>query len=943
MAKRSHKVLLLSALAAPASLSSWAQSAQIVKPIDETRLVRLTGNTHPAARPQFDLGLVDAALPMERMLLVLKRSPQQEAALEEFMEEQYNPNSPNFHHWLHAQEFGEKYGPADSDMVQVTGWLQKWGFRVESVNKGRTLVEFSGTAAQVQQAFHTQIHRYRVKGVEHIANDRDPQIPEALAPVVAGVASLHDFFPKPQSVLGKLVKRDRKTGKITPVEPANPAPLGIAPQFTYTDGSGNTREDITPFDFATIYNELPLWNSGITGSGVLIAISACSDIDLNDVATFRASFGLPSNPPAVIHNGADPGKNGCQIENTLDVEWSGAAAPGASIVMVVSDSTKTTAGFQLSDAYIVDNEIAPIMSASYGTCELSLGTAGNASFNSIWQQGAAEGISIFESSGDQGSTGCENSDQAGPNAGTTGLQVNGMASSPYVTAVGGTDFAWQIDPISTYWKPTNSADGATAKGYIPEIPWNSTCASEYVATYFFTGGPYTPEELCNDAIGTDYAGLIVITGGSGGKSACTSPSGTTPASCSGGYAKPSWQKGTGVPSDGKRDLPDVSLFASAGYPDGLDGSAYLICESANSPTGTCDYSDPNYIIYQEVGGTSVSSPAMAGIMALVLQQTGAPQGLANPVFYALAAKETLANCNSSTVANGNSCVFYDTTYGTNAQVCITGSTNCVTNTSGDQVGIVSGYATTKGYDLATGWGSVNAANLVNAWASAIGKVTLTPTSLTFPSTAVGATSAAKTITVKNSGGGLLSIYGIEISGTDYKSFGGTTTCPFAPATLAAGGTCKVSLTFAPAAAGNLTAQLSILDNATGTPQTAALTGTGTAAAPVVSLTPKSLTFPSTKVGSTSAAKVVTLKNTGKGTLNIKSGGITITGTNKSSFTKTTTCGATVAAGASCTISVKFKPAAAGALTATLNVADNAAGSPQSVSLAGTGAKAADGR
>lgn len=943
-AKQFHKVLLLSALAAAASLSSWAQIAQIVRPIDETKLVRLTGNTHPSARPKFDRGLVDSALPMERMLLVLKRSPQQEASLERFMEEQYDPNSPNFHRWLHAEEFGEKYGPPDSDLVQVTGWLQKWGFRVENVNKGRTLVEFSGTAAQVQQAFHTEIHRYLVKGVEHIANDRDPEIPEALAPVVTGVASLHDFFPKPQSVMGKLVKRDRKTGKITPVEPADSGPHGMAPQFTYTDGSGNIHEDITPFDFATIYNELPLWNSGITGAGVPIAISACSDIDLKDVANFRASFGLPANPPTVIHNGTDPGLNGCQVENTLDVEWSGAAAPGASIVMVVSDSTKTTPGFQLSDKYIVDNAIAPIMSASYGTCELNLGSAGNASYNSIWQQGAAEGISIFESAGDQGSTGCEDSDQAGPNAATTGLQVNGMASSPYVTAVGGTDFAWQYaGPISTYWNSTNNADGATAKGYIPETPWNSTCASDYIATNFFTGGPYTPEELCNDVIPTDFDGLIVITGGSGGKSACTSPSGTTPASCSGGYAKPSWQKGTGVPADGKRDLPDVSLFASAGIPDGLEGSAYLICESANSPTGTCDYSDPDYIVYQEVGGTSVSSPALAGIMALVLQQTGAPQGLANPVFYALAAKETLANCNSSTVANGNSCVFYDTTYGTNAQVCITGSTNCVTKTSGDELGIVSGYTTTKGYDLATGWGSVNAANLVNAWASAIGKVTLTPTSLTFPSTVVGATSAAMTITVKNSGGGVLSIYGIEISGTDYKSFGGTTTCPFAPATLAAAGTCKVSLTFTPAAAGKLTAQLSIFDNAVGTPQIADLSGTGTAPTPVVSLTPKTLTFPSTKVGSTTAAKVVTLKNTGKGVLNIKSGGITITGTDKSSFTKTTTCGATVAAGASCTISVKFKPAATGALKATLDVADNAAGSPQSVSLAGTGASAADGR
>jgi hypothetical protein len=944
LARQFHKFLLLSALVATVGLSSWAQIArvaQIVRPIDETKLVRLAGNTHPAARPPFDLGLVDPAMPMERMLLVLKRSPQQEAALDEFIAEQYNPKSPNFHHWLHAQEFGEKYGPADTDIVQVTGWLQKWGFRVDSVNKGRTIVEFSGTAAQVQQAFHTQIHRYQVKGFEHIANDRDPQIPQALAPVITGVASLHDFFPKPQFHMGRLVKKDRKTGKITPLDASASSRHGMAPQYTFTNEYGDTAEDVTPFDFATIYNELPLWKAGTDGSGVPLAISACSDIDLNDDANFRATFGLPAKAPVVTHNGTDPGLvSGCQEENTLDVEWSGATAPGATIDMVVSGSTATTFGGELSDAYIIDNEIAPIMSASYGECELDLGTAGNAAQNSIWQQGATEGISIFESAGDQGSTGCESQDVAPPNAATTGLQVNGSASSPYVTAVGGTDFAWQIYPAGTYWSATNNADGASALGYIPEIPWNSTCASLFLATYAFNE-ELTPEELCNDATGLDLPDLIVISAGSGGKSACTTPSGTTPATCAGGYPKPSWQTGTGVPADGKRDLPDVSLFASAGYPDGIVGSAYLFCLSSASPKGTCDYSDPDYIIYQEVGGTSVSSPAMAGIMALVLQTTGAAQGLANPVFYALAATETLSDCNWNAV--GGNCIFYDTTFGTNEQVCKTGSTNCVTNTSGDEYGIVSGYSTTTGYDLATGLGSVNAANLVNAWASAIGKVTLNPTGLAFPSTAVGVTSAAQTITLKNAGTGTLQINELALSGTDYKSYAlSATTCPFAPTTLAAGSSCTISITFTPATTGTLTAQLNIYDNAIGTPQTAALTGTGaTSGAPVVSLTPKTLTFASTKVGSTSAAKVVTLKNTGKSTLDINGGGITISGTDPSSFlVKTTTCGATLAAAASCTISVEFKPAASGTLTAALQVSDNAAGSPQSVSLSGTGAATA---
>ncbi len=913
---------------------SGTTPSRIFEPVDETKLVPLTGNTHPMARAKFDQGLVSATLPMNRMLLLLKRSPEQEAALRKFMAEQQDPKSANFHHWLHAQEFGAKYGPSDADIATVTAWLQRSGFQVNNVTKGRTMIEFSGNAAQVQQAFHTEIHNYLVNGVAHTANDRDPQIPAALAPVITGIASLHNFFAQPQSHLGQLMKKDKKTGKITPMDnTANP-------QTTFTDGNGNIHEDISPFDFATIYNELPLWNQGLDGAGVPVAISAVSDIVLSDVATFRSSFGLPSNQPTIIHNGSDPGLNGGQVENTLDVEWSGATAPGATIVMVVSASTQTTGGDQLSDLYIIDNEIAPIMSASYGECELNLGTSGNATYNSIWQQGAAEGISLFESAGDQGSTGCENSDKQGPNAGQTGLQVNGIASSPYITAVGGTDFAWQIFPLANYWNANNNANGATAKGYIPEIPWNSTCASLFLATYFVSS-PITPEQLCNEIIGTQDDTLIVITGGSGGESACTTPTGTTPNTCKGGYPKPSWQTGTGVPNDGKRDLPDVSLFASAGYPDGIDGSAYLICVSSSSPNKTCDYTDPNYIIYQEVGGTSVSSPALAGIMALVLQKTNTAQGLANPTFYSLASKENLTNCNSSTVTDGNSCIFYDTTYATNAQVCFTGTTNCVTNTNGDQLGIVSGYSTNKGYDLATGLGSVNVTNLVNGWPSSNnGTITVTPTSLTFPDTQVGVTSAALTVTVKNTGSSAVEISTISVSGTNASSYAGTTTCPVG-GSLAAGKTCTISTTFTPTTTGTLTAELDIADNAANSPQTVSLSGTGTnASAPVVSLTPSSLKFPSTKVGSSSAAKVVTLKNTGNATLKINNGGITISGTNASSFTDTTTCGATVAAGASCTISVTFTPTTSGSLTASLNVADNAAGSPQSVALSGTGTASA---
>jgi subtilase family serine protease len=455
----------------------------VIGTVDDSKRVTLHGNTHPMARSQFEAGRVEPGLAMDRMLLVLRRSPEQEAALTALNKRQYDPKSPYFHHWIHAEEFGRQFGPSDPDLAAVTAWLQNHGFQVENVNKGRTFIEFSGTASQVESAFQLEMHHYMVKGETHIANDRDPSIPEALAPVVAGVASLHDFFGKPQHVTGKKTDVDPQ-----PFEADKPGPKAIAPeltgrgprpQLTYMNG-GDTVEDLTPYDFATIYNILPLWNAGtpINGTGVNIAISAVSDILQSDVSNFRSTFGLPAMTLKTIHNGKDPGadKGGGQLENSLDVEMSGATAPGAQIILVVSASTSTTPGFLLSDQYIIDNETAPIMSASYGDCELNLGVAGNQAYNAVWQQGATAGISIFESAGDQGSAGCSDSDTAGPNPDVYGLEVNGMASSPYVTAVGGTDFTWSLVPNGTteYWNTSNGSHLQTAKGIMPEVPWNAT-------------------------------------------------------------------------------------------------------------------------------------------------------------------------------------------------------------------------------------------------------------------------------------------------------------------------------------------------------------------------------------------------------------------------------------------------------------------------------------
>lgn len=349
------------------------------------------------------------------------------------------------------------------------------------------------------------------------------------------------------------------------------------------------------------------------------------------------------------------------------------------------------------------------MSESYGQCELNIGAAGNQFYNNLWQQAAAEGISVFVSSGDNGSAGCDIELDQGlppPQPAQYGLAVNGIASTPYNVAVGGTDFN-DYFTASTYWNPTSDpVTQESAKSYVPETTWNPSCTNAFFEDPRFRLTP-NAESNCNNSYQTGFSGFVFAIGASGGASNCTSPAGSTVSSCTGGYAKPTWQAAPGVPSDGARDLPDVSLFASSG----LFGSFYIICQS--DVVGGTPCSTGTFV---GVGGTSASSPSFAGLLALVDQQSGGRQGNPNYILYGLAAKQSSASCNSSTGPASN-CVFNDITSGTIAMACVSGSPNCTTSNAGDQVGILSGFSTGAGYDLATGLGSVNASNLINDWSS----------------------------------------------------------------------------------------------------------------------------------------------------------------------------------------------------------------------------------
>jgi pseudomonalisin len=564
--------------------------------IDEDQRVTLRGNRHPLALVQYDAGAVAPDFPMEHMLLTLLPDPAQQDALNQLLDAQHNPESPYYHQWLTPEQYGERFGISETDAAQVAGWLQGHGMEVEEVTAGRRSVLFSGTAAQVESAFHTQIHAYHIGDEVHHANVKDPEIPAALVQVVGGVVSLHDFRSEPMHNGARLP----------------------SPDFT----SGGSYY-LAPEDFATIYDLVPLYQQSITGGGQSVAIVGRSNIKMADVRQFRTFFGLPANDPQIIVNGSDPGifSSGEETEADLDVEWSGAVARNAAIKFVVSKSTNSSDGVDLSAQYIVNHNLAAVMSTSFGLCEAALGSSGNGFLNSLWQQAAAEGITVFVSSGDNGAAGC---DSASASSATHGHGVNGLCSTPYSVCVGGTEFSDVTNP-TLYWSGSNIAGTqASAISYIPEVTWNES-------------GP----------------GYGLWSSGGGASTI---------------YAKPSWQAGTGVPADGKRDVPDVSLTSA-----GNDG----------------------YLIYQEgglyvVGGTSAASPSFAGVMALVEQHAGARQGNANIAFYSLASKQRA----------GGASAFHDITSGNNS---VPGQT---------------GFSATTGYDQATGLGSIDASVLVNHWSDA---------------------------------------------------------------------------------------------------------------------------------------------------------------------------------------------------------------------------------
>ncbi len=672
--------------------------------VSDARVTPLASSVPSALSGAADKGAIASGKSLDHVELFLKRPAARQAALDALVAAQTDRSSSSYRQWLTPATLRSEYGPAQADIDATTSWLASEGLKVDSVSPTGMSIAFSGSAAAVNAAFHTALHAFTKNGESHMAALGAPSVPTALVPVVDGVG-LSDFLPRPMRTAPSAAKKSAMAAGTV---------HKVGSSYTMTV-SGTTYYAVTPPDFATIYNLTQTRNgflgASLTGQNETIAVAEQTDIKPADWNTFRSVFGLSgySGKLSITHPGGctDPGFTADEGEAALDAEWTSAVAPSAKIVEAACSGGTFGFGVMTSLMNLVEGSSKAVsISVSYGGAETGNSLAFLNAWANINEEAAAEGIPVFVSTGD----GASDIADTGATLATNGLNVNGLATNPYVTAVGGTDFGDTVLGLnSTYWSATNATDGGSAKSYVPEIPWDNSCSSE--VNYLGVGASGAIAN-CNKVSPTS-AGYIYqnVVGGSGGESLL--------------YAKPSFQTGvTGIPDDGVRDIPDISLFAANGFWNHF----YLECMSDTSEGGVpCDFSNPTDFLGSAFGGTSFAAPDFAGIAALISQADGGRIGTVAPRLYELAqlqqANAVLAkSCNAdSTGTVSRACLFYDVTVGDNTVACQAGSFDCYTNgasTLGIGVSSTSlsalqpGFPATAGYDLATGLGSVNITNLI---------------------------------------------------------------------------------------------------------------------------------------------------------------------------------------------------------------------------------------
>lgn len=709
------------------SAEAVAKTARIAGLVDSAQTVRLSGHRPDWATQASDQGALSQGTQLTNLHLVLSRAPAVEAAFQQLLLDQQNPASPRYHQWLTPQQNAERYGVAPADLAAVSGWLRSEGLQVEKVTSGGVFVTFSGPASAVGTAFSTALHTYLHNGKAQYAPASEPGVPAAFAGVV-------------QSVVGLSAVERHVHSHVQPVDggvyrlPADEK----RPSATFSGGT----HLLTPGDFNLIYDINAAQSAGYNGAGYRVVVLIDSAVVASDISSYETLFGLSAGQPTtiVVPGTTSPGVSADEGEADLDVERVIGTAPGAGVDLLVLPGLYDKDIFN-GLQYEISTLNDPVVNMSFGGCNTdSSGPAEAAQYSSLYQMAVAQGITLFNSSGDSGAAGCESGGATPPKT-TQVLATNILCMSQYITCVGGTEFADTASP-SSYWSSTNSATGVSALGYIPEGAWNE------------------PTQ-------TSSSGAVsyVISGTGGG---------------SGYLAKPTWQTGTGVPADGLRDMPDVSFSAS-------DHNGYLVCQADIG--NNCAAGSFKYVI----GGTSASSPSMAAIAAMLDQKLGGRQGNINPLLYQLAAGSSSPFHDATVAASGvTSCA-------ANTPSMCNNSTPGPTSLTGG----LSGYLLTTGYDEATGLGSLDVNNLLTAATTGTtGTFTVVPasTTLNLLNTAGGTATDVLTLTSVNKFAGAVTL-SCQVTGSTGTAAG---TCALSPtsATLSASGTATSTLTVTNTTAAN---------------------------------------------------------------------------------------------------------------------------------------------
>jgi subtilase family serine protease len=639
------------------SATAHAQATpRITGPVNESALVSLPGGVHPWARAQFDRGAAPANL-SGHMLMVLKRSPEQETALQSFLNSQQDRHSPNYHKWLTPVDFGKRFGVADSDVQSVSSYLSSQGMRVGRVYGSHMAIEVEATAGQIHSAFQTEIHAYAVGGKTYYANNTSPRVPAALSRVIAGVASLNSFHAEGGSGAGTQATLDSATHTLKPL-------------YTITATNPDTF-GISPGDLAAIYGIPASTAQGLGGQNVNVGIVGDSDINVAYVNNYRTTFGLPAKTPIVVVDGNDPGINGDAYIAYKQIELVSAVAPNANIYYYTSATTDYDSGIYFALIRAVEDNQVQVLLNGFQECESAIGDGAMQLVNAVAEEAAAQGITFVAAAGNSGAAGCAVPGTSGSATGAA-YAINGFASSPFLTAVGGTDFYYGTANTNKYWF-SNKSGYSSAKGYIGEQVWNDSYAA---------GG----SNGTSNAVNFSTVSAVQMAGG-GGISTVGLDGTSTP------QPIPSYQIGkiNGISSTA-RVIPDVSFFAGSGANNtqGYNNTAYMFCMKSSDclSTGTAQFT------YS--GGTEASSAVFAGAVALVVAQ------------YNSSSRFGVGNVNPALYSQFNSLVSYDITRGTNELACTSGA-NCAS-------GHMSGYAAGTGYDAATGLGSFNILSFVTNYA-----------------------------------------------------------------------------------------------------------------------------------------------------------------------------------------------------------------------------------